>query len=95
MQSSLSRGRQDGRDWARDIAEHEELVRLSRISFGNEDYRGAGRALWRAIDPTDELSKGEVFEQCFGEEGANVSDEYIAGFIEGANEFFSEVKDQL
>lgn len=94
-QDNYFSGQQDGRTWARDTAEHADLLRLSRVHFPNEDYRGAIRALKAAIDPKDELGISEVCEYCFGDDNDRVSDDYVAGFIEGANEFFEGVKDQL
>lgn len=95
FQSDYFSGQQDGRTWARDSAEHADLVRLSRIHFPNDDYRGATHALKAAVDPQDELGLSEVYEYCFGDDSDHVSEEYVAGFIEGAKEFFEEVKGQL
>ena len=49
----------------------------------------------QAIDPDRELTVDEFREHCFGDERATVSDEYVEAFIEGAQELFSEIADQL
>lgn len=95
LQNDFLLGKEAGRDYAADDADYQDLRRLSRINFPNDDYRGAGRALARALDPRDERSQSDVFEECFGDDAEDVTDAYIAGFIEGAKEFYNEVKHQL
>jgi hypothetical protein len=95
IQDDLLSGQQDGRDWARDSSEYSELVRVSRIRFDGGDYRGAERALKAAVDPDDDFTTSVFYDHCFGSETAPVTDEYVAGFIEGAKQFFDEVKNEL
>jgi len=40
------------------------------------------------------MSNEEILEYCFGDDKPD-SDEYLGGFIEGAQEFFDEVRDRL
>jgi len=41
------------------------------------------------------LSETQVNQICFGSEEPDLTDEYIGAFIEGAQEFYNEVKDLL
>jgi hypothetical protein len=86
-------GKEDGRDWAEKRAEYDELRRVAEIKFVHG--RSYLDALHSAIDPDHELSEGEAKEQLFGDEHADVSNEYVAAFIEGAQAFFDEVADKL
>jgi hypothetical protein len=86
-------GKEDGRKWAENTAEYDELRRVAEIKFVHGmSYLDA---LYSAIDPDNELNEGEAMEQLFGDEHADVSDEYVAAFIEGAQAFFDEVADKL
>jgi hypothetical protein len=93
-QNDFLAGQQQGRTWTRDTASFAELRRLSRVLFPNDDYRGAGQALRTALDPVDDMTGEEVFEDCFGED-EDITDDFVAGFITGAKDFFAEVKSQL
>ena len=87
-------GRTIGQEWAIKSAEHKELVRLSRIIFPNQDYRQAEDLLMRAVNPSNEYTKEEIYESCFGDD-EDVSEEFIAGFIEGAKDFYEEHKNEI
>lgn len=94
-QADKTDGRSDGRDWAQDFAEYPVLKRLYATDpFQIDHDEGAVfKALWGAVGP--EMDKGEAWEYCFGSQDAEHSDEYILAFIEGAQEFFSEVSRKL
>jgi hypothetical protein len=47
-----------------------------------------------AIDLEHNLTNEEIVKYMFGND-AEPTDEYIEGFIEGAQEFFAEVRNQL
>jgi hypothetical protein len=95
VQSDRLAGHQDGRAWAEGTATYGDLRRLSRIEFPHDDYDGAYNALSNALDEKRELNRAELLGYCFGDEAAEVTEEYIGAFIEGAKEFFEEVRDQL
>jgi hypothetical protein len=86
-------GKADGRDWAEKHAEYDELRRIAEIEFNHGmNYFDT---LYAAIDPEKELSKREFKEQIFGDEYADITEEYAEAFIEGAQGFFNEVADKL
>jgi hypothetical protein len=86
-------GKEDGRKWAENTAEYDELRRLAETKFEpGMDYLDA---LYYAVDPEKQLGEREFKEQIFGDEYADISDEYAAAFIEGAQAFFDEVADKL
>lgn len=91
--NDIEAGREAGRDWAGDFAEYAELARLSKTDLDG-NYAGAWDVLKHAISPDDGMSHEEILEYCFGEEEPD-SDEYVGGFVEGAQELFDEIKDQL
>jgi len=83
---------EDGREWARTEARYDWLMRLSRYEvLGEADDRNV---LLQAIDPTmEQVEWQEVAEICFG--NAAVSDGYVSGFIEGAQDLFEEIRDRI
>jgi len=87
LQEDTAEGKQDGRNWAESEANYRELSRIAKI----EDL--TLNNLWRAVDP--ELDEGALLTYLFGDIEQEPSKEYVAGFIEGAQEFFAEVRDQL
>jgi hypothetical protein len=86
-------GKEDGRRWAEHTAEYDELRRVAEIEFNHG--MDCFNALYHAIDPENELGVRDFKEQVFGDEYADVSDEYAGAFIEGAQKFFGEVADKL
>jgi hypothetical protein len=86
-------GKEHGRSWAEHTAEYDELRRVVEITFhhGMDCFD----ALYHAIDPENEIEVRDFKQQVFGDEYADVSDEYAGAFIEGAREFFGEVADKL
>jgi hypothetical protein len=86
-------GKEHGRDWAEHTAEYDELRRVAEIEFNHG--MDCLHALYHAIDPENELEVGDFKQQVFGDEYADISDEYAHAFIKGAQEFFSEVADKL
>jgi hypothetical protein len=92
--SDEDQGRSEGRAAASGLMEYDDLVRLSRIDTSS--YIGTlHEALYRALDPDNDHNRAEFHEMWFTNEGADVSDDFVRGFIEGAQEFFDEVKDQI
>jgi hypothetical protein len=86
-------GNEHGRSWAEHTAEYDELRRVAEI----ECNRGMDcfDALYHAVDPENELEVRDFKQHVFGDEYADVSDEYARAFIKGAREFFGEVADKL
>lgn len=93
----FAEGTTEGRNWAAQEAEFDELQRVSQLlGYNFEITRGAKTSLVHAIDPESELSPNDVIENLFGEDQQHrVTDARAAGFIVGATEFFAEVEDQL
>jgi hypothetical protein len=87
VQEDTADGKRDGREWAEATAEYKELSRISKIDDSTLDN------LWRAVDPN--LDESEFFKYVFGDIDEEPSEEYVEGFIEGAKEFFSEVRNKL
>lgn len=89
-------GKVDGRAWAERDASYAELRRVAEIEVPNsppDDW--AYDALADAIDPEKDLDPRQFREQVFGSEDADLSEAYLLAFIEGATEFFDEVRDKL
>lgn len=89
--ADATRGAQAGRLWAERDAEYEWLKRLADESCVRSQPFETLRA---AIDPYEQIDPGEVHEICFGEEN-DTSNEYIAGFIDGAVKAFAEVRHEI
>jgi hypothetical protein len=87
-------GREHGREWAEKDASYDDLRRVAKIIFEPDNYRGALSALSRAINPLDEMSAADFNEYCFGTD-EDFSDEYVGAWIEGAQEFYEEVRDKI
>jgi hypothetical protein len=81
-------GKADGRYWAENTAVYDELCRVAAIKLqtGMDWCNG----LSDAVDPDNELSNQELKRYLFGDECAELTDGYVAGFIEGAQQFFQE-----
>jgi hypothetical protein len=89
-------GKAAGRHWAQHHASYKELRRVSEIDPNPSDENADWTNLKGAIDPDDELDhRGFLCEIGLDEQGEEVSGKYLAGFIEGAKEFFDEVKHKL
>lgn len=86
-----TRGAQAGRLWAERDAEYQWLQRLADEACLRPQPFETLRA---AIDPNEQIDPGEVHEICFGDE-RETSNEYIAGFIDGAVEAFAEVRHEV
>jgi Arc/MetJ-type ribon-helix-helix transcriptional regulator len=91
-QDDRTTGHIDGRTWAENDAEYAWLRRLANNSVRAHAPSGA---LFRAIDPNDEMDNSELGKICFGDDDDDRSDTYIEGFIEGAVEFFEQVRNQI
>lgn len=94
VQSEGLIGKRMGRAWAENKATYQELRDMSRLDFSHGEYRGAEETFYRAIAPNDECDLSEFRTYCFGDDD-DVSDEFVVGFVEGAQEFFQEVRDEL
>jgi hypothetical protein len=90
QQNSLAAGKQEGRDWAGSHATYSELRRVSKIKDGSWS------SLRNAVDPNDELVYGDLQNHLFGDTSDPTDDEeYVRGFILGAQELFDEVRGKL
>jgi hypothetical protein len=86
-------GRADGRRWAENRAEYDELVRIANIEIN--PGTDCLDALYAAYDPEQQLTPEEFKQQLFGDEDADISDAYAEAFILGAAEFFNDVAHKL
>ncbi len=78
---------------AKDELDYEQLIEISKIDRRVVDEDNAHHWLKDAADPDREQSETQFNEMLFGEK--TVSPAFILGFIEGAQDFYKEVKDQL
>jgi|GEM_PF-6739974 len=92
-------GKKHGREWAELEAEFAELLGLSKVHpghFPGDDPMQAERLLnevWRAVDPDGLMEFSEWRADVF--DTAHLSTPYVRAWIEGAKEFFEEIKHQL
>jgi hypothetical protein len=87
-------GKECGAAWARETAEYDQLHRVWGALLAAAEIDVS--SLHRLIDPENELDRAEwqEFWECHAG-GATLTDAFAAGFAEGANEVFEEVKDKL
>ncbi|MCJ2054760.1 hypothetical protein [Methylobacterium sp. J-070] len=89
-------GKSAGRDWATHHAEFGDLKRLGDIdvSLYFDDPDTIWRAIKAAVDPDDTEEDRDLAERLFDDrhppEGG-----YLVAWVEGAQEFFAEVENQL
>ena len=89
-------GKQQGRDWAANRASFPDLKRMAEIDlnlFGN-GVTHIWRAMKNAVDPKGEVDDDDASQHLFGDVDPPEGDRLIA-FVEGAQEFYAEVADQL
>jgi hypothetical protein len=82
-------GKQAGREWAEEKAEHAEQRRVQKSLTVDSTAN-----LRAAIDLEHNLTNEELVKHVFDND-AEPTDQYIEGFIKGAQEFFAEVRNQL
>ena len=82
-----------GRDWASNRASYADLVTLSTLDVGLS-LDSVWPALKSAIDPGDDLSNDEAAQTLFGDDEPR-SDQWLEAFVEGAQEFYGEIEDQI
>lgn len=87
-------GREFGRRWASDTAEYAELRSVSKIVEGNYDGWAAAELI-AAIDPNREMDGEDLCAHLGVEESDVEDDDYMAAFIEGAQDVFTEVENQI
>jgi hypothetical protein len=93
-QTDKVQGKSDGRAWAENDAEYQWLKRL-HLRANEQTEEEPMTALAMAIDPTGTTAFSEISEICFSEVSDLPSDEYLDGFINGAVEFFKEVRSRV
>jgi hypothetical protein len=92
-------GKEAGRLWAANTATYEDLVKVSKIDLDGVLLDGVlldapSSMLFQALTDDGNLTPNDVAENCFGEE-AWPSEDYVVAFIEGAQEFFDEIQDEI
>ena len=94
-------GKADGRSWAENDAEYNDLRRVAEIDLENalriNAFNGLSMldTLYNALDEGRNLSAEDFKEEVFGDRNADITDAYAWAFIEGAQEFYNEVADKL
>ncbi|QHP69811.1 hypothetical protein EI171_22445 [Bradyrhizobium sp. LCT2] len=89
--ADTTRGEQAGRLWAEKYADYQWLQRLAdETCLRSQPFE----TLRAAIDPNEQIDPSEVHEICFGDDN-DTSNEYIAGFIDGAVETFAGVRHEI
>lgn len=102
----LEDGRKDGRYWAKHTASYKELKLLSKLDVDDvsnpewgttgaevvDDHMRPATKDWRSDTRRD---FEESFWFPFAEDLKDISDEYAAGFVEGAQEVWAQVEDKL
>ena len=92
-QGEKVQGEADGRTWAENTAEYRWLRDLSRRKT-NFPMESPDHAFSCVFDPLDDAQPGELSSKLFGIE-IWPSDEYMEAFIDGALEFFEEVREEV
>jgi hypothetical protein len=59
-----------------------------------EKHRSTDQVCTQAIDRRDQLAPATIQESCFADDRDSIT-VFLGGFMEGASEFFEEVKGQL
>jgi hypothetical protein len=87
-------GKDCGVTWAKQSAEYDELLRISKWEQDTLDACDLN-TLTQLIDPNDEMDRHdwEAFWEQRGD--ANLTDAFAAGFVVGAVEVFNEVADEV
>ena len=89
-------GKTAGEAWAKDTAEYDELVKLKAFDSSNYSDADSRDGAWDEAYALlgDSCGSGHQFD----EEVLSVNDaddQYAAGFIVGAQEYFESVEDEL
>jgi hypothetical protein len=94
QQKDAISGKEEGRDWAERRAEYRWLksLALRRHKYPNED---PAHSLDCVIDPDEQITSPDEFEDLCYPLSKSPSDEYMEAFVAGALEFFSEVREQV
>jgi len=92
LQNDYLAGMQEGRSWASKTAGYEQLVQISRFCSAVENCRRADKPSRQAIDPWDRQAFATVKAACDDTDHITA---FFGGFMEGANEIFQKVKDQI
>ncbi len=90
-------GKSAGTTWAKDTAEYSELVKIKAIDASDYveasgDREGAFEAIF-AIAGEASSDRAEFASEVLGDEAAD--DDFAAGFIIGAQQYFETVEDQI
>jgi hypothetical protein len=87
-------GKDRGAMWAKHRAEYDQLLRVVEYDGEwSEEEDGDHAVLESLIDPENELDPREWGDN-WGQQ-RNPSDAFVRGFVEGANEVYVEIRDQL
>ncbi|RVU12500.1 hypothetical protein [Methylobacterium oryzihabitans] len=96
LQNSAQNGASSGREWAQNHASFYELKQVSNIDLDLR-HLGLEDLAWtvhRAVDPDDSIRHDDFPNVIFGD-SKWPSDEWLTGWVQGAQQFFEEVEDQL
>jgi hypothetical protein len=95
-QQQVSDGHREGRDWASNFASHSALKRLATIDTGLYDHAPGDifGAIKQAVDPNGEHDDHDTVDSLFGDK-AVIPNEWLVAWVEGVQEFFAEVEDEI
>jgi hypothetical protein len=93
LQDDYAAGKIEGRSWAAKVATYDELASVSRFYSTAEQCRNTDQVSHQAIE-RDQLALAAIKKSCVADDLDHVT-AVFAGFLEGANEFFEKVKDQV
>jgi hypothetical protein len=101
-ESETTTGHKEGRDWATQFADYEDLVRLEKVAAQHNDHlqdrhdTSLQDLLYNEFNPRNEDTLETMFTDDEGKPNiTDRSEENLEGFVEGALEAFGEVKGQL
>ena len=96
QQQQTSNGHREGRDWAANYGSFGALKRLAAIdtSLYSHEPSNIWGAIRAAVDPRGEHDDHDTVEALFGDD-AVIPDGWLVAWVEGVQEFFAEVEDQI
>jgi hypothetical protein len=94
LQDDFAAGKLEGRSWAAKVATYRELVRTSRFCSTVEKYRSTDQVSTQALDLRDQVALATIKKNGLADDTDSIT-AFFGGFMEGASEFFEEVKGQI
>ena len=100
---ALYEGRENGLDWAKRHAEYDELRRIVRLDISewpddDQNAYNVAQSVYMNVMEEESRPSNDELASLYGVEEEDVdriSKAFVEGFIEGAQDVWDEVKDQL